>query len=299
MDSVNHCIAIFQNAIELENAGLLQDAVDKYTSGINELSLLLPSITDSALKGQCIDALKMYEDRVQVLQSQLHATFPSLSPQCNLPSIPSRGSGTAPVAPQQQAPNTTYDTGYNSTYGTTQSMIDKLEYETEPKYYIVSDSKDFNGQVDEIIQQVYNDINNEQKECQPQPKSWTRKPPPSSLQGVHTTQPVQSHPSLQRPSSPSAQQNKVNQQISELEEYLESEDDQDNTPMTQKDRDAIYKSAMDIGQQSLDDYKRTQRMAERIARQGDRAEKRIQNEQRKFNKMARQTHYIDDALNIK
>ena len=70
MEYIQHSIQLFQNAIQMENEGRKEWALQTYKQGINELQRNIPYIHDQNILNQCHNALQMYGDRVKLLETE-------------------------------------------------------------------------------------------------------------------------------------------------------------------------------------------------------------------------------------
>ncbi|EKE37346.1 hypothetical protein ENUP19_0298G0013 [Entamoeba nuttalli] len=250
MEIIEHSIQTFKKAIEQENNGMKQEAIDLYKNGIEELSQKIAFIKDESILGQCIDALKMYKDRVNLLEQQLQEkqvmSFPSLKNKDNQKDY-------VMFQPTYQLPTNDY-----------------IPQDT----YKISDDKDFSGQVDEILSQVYNDIKKEQLTQQ--------KPIQKPLPVIPQKR---------------TQQTAIDNEISLMENYLQQEESTQS--LNQNERDSIYQQALQNANNSIELTQQDIKNIDRIIQKGKRANQQIKKEEEKFDRLVAQSHQADEYLDLK
>ncbi|EDR26100.1 hypothetical protein EDI_023840 [Entamoeba dispar SAW760] len=250
MEIIEHSIQTFKKAIELENNGMRQEAINSYKNGIEELSQKLAFVKDESILSQCIDALKMYKDRVNLLEQQVQSkqvtSFPSSINKDNQKEY-------VMVQPTYQIPSNDY---------------------IPQDIYKISDDKDFDGQVDEILNQVYCDVKKEQLAQQ--------KPIQKSLPVIPQKR---------------TQQTAIDNEISLMENYLQQEESTQS--LNQDERDAIYQQALQNANNSLELTQHDIKNIDRMIQKGKYANQQIKREEEKFDRLVAQSHQADEYLDLK
>ncbi|ELP94434.1 hypothetical protein EIN_047170 [Entamoeba invadens IP1] len=286
MESVGQCIALFQQAIDLENIGAVDKAIELYETGVTRLSSLLGDVKDQAMLSQCIDALKMYKDRVVFLKNEQQKklqTTPQVQSQVQFPEL--QAQDFVQVKPSHGDNNNTFSQ-QNSYSQTFQPQANTYQI---PQTYQVSDKKDFNGQVDDVLSQVYSDIAHEQNAQVPLQNTYQTdfsKPQNTPFTQTRVPPPVPLKRSV------------IDQDIAMMDDYISSTSKSSDENLTQEDRDRIYATALQKGEQSLWTSKDERNMQNAI-RDGQRAQSQIQREEAKFNKLCSQSKKVDKALGLK
>ncbi|KAL7714098.1 MIT domain-containing protein [Entamoeba marina] len=303
MELVNQCIAIFQRAIELENNGKFREALDEYNNGITKLTYTLNVLSDKSLYNQSVDALKMYKERAIDLQQRTtvqqfpqidssqssSVQFPQLTPtqppsnhyqQMQTPTVQTTYTIPGSGLNQQRRPPPSKPFPVTPTTTPVTNHYPLLEKDSdEISLYSITDSKPFQGQVNEIVQQVYDDVNN----INPLPQqTYTQYQDyqPHEIDDYH-------HP----PNGSDDSDDGSNDMP-----HYQSDDSEEHKPMTQKQRDALYEKTTEMGNKALRFTKSDERIVNSAFKQGRNAQERIIRESERFEELAAFNDEIGDIL---
>ena len=286
MEYIQHPIQLFQNAIQYENEGKNELALQTYKQGINELTTNMKFIKDEDILNQCHSALKMYRERVCLIEKDLQKQRQPIQ-RYN----------------QQKQQNSQYQMKQIKQETINDMSFDEQDFDDQQTFYKLAYDKDFNGQVDDILKQVYADI---QQEEQQNNQIQIKQPPPLPPK-QYKQKPIMNHQNEQK------QQNEINQkemsesmidrQLDEMdrlitEEMNQQKQQQDNyypqyIPVNFNQSNSLMQQAnysIGLTESEINDVNKK-------INKGKKAEKKIQKEEQKFNCLLNQNQQFDDVLN--